>query len=99
MKHRLIAAICFASLVAGFFLARLLNDCSHAARAGAIVVAVAVLCEGWLLLRTTRSDDMPFWGSPESHKAGRVAIALIVLGTLTQGYGDLLARNCLQICR
>ena len=95
MRNIAVVVSCVAVFVFGLWLSWLLGDCSQSSRSGALIVAIVVLVEGWLLLVTKSSDDMPFWKKPESHQAARVAVALIAFGTLVQGYGDLLAKGLL----
>ena len=97
MKHIVLAISSITVLAIGFWLAWYEGDCSHAARAGAMVVGIVVLVEGWILLVTKNPGNMPFWRNPASHSAARIAIVLIFIGTIFQGYGDLAARG-LQLC-
>lgn len=66
-------------------------DWSSVTRSGTVVVAAGILLEYWQLLRTTSADKMPFWTSQSGHEAARVAIVVVCLGTLLQGYGDWVA--------
>jgi len=92
MKHAAIIGACLVALASGFWIAWWQADCTYVARAGALIVAIVVLSEGWIILTTKTPDELPLWTSPQVHSAARVAIILIFLGALIQGYGDLLAK-------
>lgn len=57
-------------------------------RYGTVVVVVGILLDYWPVLRTVNVDDMAFWGTQEGHDSMRIAILVVCVGTLVQGYGD-----------
>lgn len=98
MKHWAVVVISLVTLAGGFVAAHLLGACSAPTRAAALVVAGVILFEGWLIISTPSADNMPFWTSQEAHTAARVALVLITLATLIQGFGDVIA-GALVSCR
>lgn len=92
LKHLAIAGICVAILIANVWIAWTTCDWSWVTRSGTLIVAAGVLLESWHILKTARADDMPFWGSQSAHTAIRVAIGIVCVGTIVQGYGDFLSR-------
>lgn len=91
MKHTIVVAGCLCAIAAGFALAWWQCDYTQVARAGALVVGFVVLSEGWIIITTPNPGNLPMWTNPAAHTAARLAIALICVGTLIQGYGDLVA--------
>lgn len=90
-SHIGIILLCIAIVVAHIFVPWKYCQFWLVGSSGALVVALAVMIEGWKILTTPSLDDMPFWGSPEAHTAGRVVVVLVTVGTLIQGYGEKLA--------
>ncbi|MEK9824733.1 MAG: hypothetical protein VW395_00310, partial [Methylotenera sp.] len=60
-----------------------------ASRSGSAIVAVGLLLESWKIIKTQRKDDMPFWVSQAGHSALRASILIIIVGTIIQGYADM----------
>jgi len=73
-------------------------DWSWVTRSGTFIVAVGIFLESWLVLKTPRAGNMPFYGGQSAHTAIRVAIVIVCFGTIVQGYGDFLSRIFLP-CR
>lgn len=92
MKHMLTIIICVLIFVLHVYLGWQYCDWTWITRSGASIVAVGILLESWKLLMTSHADDMPIWRSQEGHAAIRAAILIVCVGTLIQGYGDLLFR-------
>jgi surface polysaccharide O-acyltransferase-like enzyme len=95
MKQVAIVISCAAIAAGGVVLGYMRCDWSALPRSGALVVVVAILSEYWVVLTTPSPDQMPFWTTTEGHTATRVAIVLMAIGTLMQGFGDLLAQPVL----
>lgn len=92
MKHWLTVTV--TSLI---FLGHVLtawSDCdwSIVQRSGAVVVAIAILFEGWTILKTPITEDMPQWSRQQTHSLARSAVVILIVGSLIQGYGDVLFR-------
>jgi len=81
--------ICSLVFLVHVFIAIITNEASWVARSGTSVVAVGLLLESWKIIATPRADDMPLWDSQLGHSALRASVLIIVIGTLVQGYGDL----------
>ena len=97
--HFVIAAICLAILGAHVWLAWTTCNWSWVTRSGTLIVVAGILWESWLILKTPRADDLPFFGpSQAAHTAIRVAIVIVCVGTLVQGYGDSVS-YILPACR
>ena len=97
MGHAAVAATCAGIFAAHIWLGWLTCDWAWVTRSGTLVVATGILLESWLILKTPRADDMPAWTNQPGHTAIRVAIVIVCIGTIVQGYGDLpfrLLRRC-----
>lgn len=95
-KHWLTFVTVIAVVSGATFLGWIRCDWSHVTRSGAVVVTAGILLEYWKLLQTTSVDETPFWGTQSAHDATRVAIVVVCLGTLIQGYGDWVASSILS---
>jgi hypothetical protein len=89
-KRLWLVLICSAIFLAGFWLSWRTCNGSWINSSGTLIVIAGIFLEGWKLLTTKRADDMPMWGTQESHTAIRVALFIVIVGTLVQGYGDYL---------
>lgn len=99
-KQLLVIATCLGILGVNIWLSWLTCDWSWISRSGTLIVVAGILLEGWLVLKTPRYGDMPFWNSQAGHTAVRVGIVIVCLGTLIQGYGDhisILFSSCPEI--
>jgi hypothetical protein len=97
--HFAIAAICLSILGANVWLAWTICDWSWVTRSGTLIVVAGILWESWPILKTARAGDLPFYGPGQAaHTAIRVAIVIVCVGTLVQGYGDS-ASHILPACR
>lgn len=81
--------ICSLVVALHVFVAVSTNDASWVSRSGSSFVAVGLLLESWKIITTPLADDMPFWSSQSGHSALRTSVLIIIVGTLIQGYGDL----------
>lgn len=97
-KHLGIACACLAIFAVNVWIAWETCEWSWVTRSGTLIVAAGVLLESWLILKTSQNGDMPFFGSQSGHTAIRVAVVIVCLGTVVQGYGDFLSR-ILPACR
>ncbi len=89
--HLAIATICLVFLGANVWFSWATCDWSWITRSGTFIVAAGVLWESWPILKTPRVGDLPFYGSQAAHTAVRVAIVIVCVGTLVQGYGDFVS--------
>ena len=96
--HIAIAAICLVILGASVWLAWIACEWSRVTRAGTLIVGAGIFWESWPILRTSRVGDLPHYGDQAAHTAIRVAIVIVCIGTLVQGYGDLVS-HVLPACR
>ncbi len=83
-----VAAILVGSIGAAWFT----EEWLWVSRGGSAVVAVGVLMEGWPLLKINRSNDSPGWLEDKALRAIQNLTLVIVLGTLVNGYGDVVAK-------
>lgn len=90
LKHSLVFTVCVAIFLLHVGLGWLTCEWSWVQRSGTLIVAVGVLMESWKVLTTPRTDNMPFWLTPEGHSAIRAAVIIVCVGTIIQGYADLL---------
>jgi hypothetical protein len=94
-----IISLCIAIVVVNIFLAREYCQFWLIGSSGALVVAISVMVEGWIIFTTPRVDDLPGWTDPKQHTAARVTLVLVSVGTLIQGYGEKLATVLLSCAR
>jgi len=87
--HIAIAVICLIIFSGSVWFAWVACDWSRVTSAGTLIVVAGILWESWPILKTSRADNMPFYGPGQAgHTAIRVAIVIVCTGTLVQGYGD-----------
>ena len=65
-------------------------------RAGSLVVIIGIFIEYWPILIEPDPDKLSFWGTPDSHKAMRLGIITVSIGTLVWGFGDYVCHIFMQ---
>lgn len=95
MKHRLTFPACLSIFSSSIVLSIHYCDWGLAQRSGTLIVAVGLLLESWKLITTSDPGEMPMWSTKEAHSALRASVAVIVIGTLIQGYADLIVKAIL----
>lgn len=89
-KRLWLVLICSAIFLASIWLSWRTCNGSWINSSGTLIVIAGIVLEGWKLLTIKRADDMTWWRTQESHTAIRVALLIVIVGTLVQGYGDFL---------
>ena len=88
-RHTITILLIIAISVTSFLYSYLENNWEIFARAGSLIVVLAVLLEYWPKIIQPDPGKMPMWTSIESHKSVRVSTISICFGTIIWGFGDL----------
>ena len=87
-RHILTILIAIIIIFGAFFLSYSKSDWMYFSRAGSLIVFFGIVLEYWPVIIQSDPDKLLVWTSPDSHKAARVALVIVSVGTLIWGFGD-----------
>lgn len=81
-------SICLVIFAASLWVAIVKCNGWWVTNSGALIVMAGILMEYAPILRTQRAQDLPMWSNQRSHDANRMAISIVIFGTLVWAFGD-----------
>jgi short subunit fatty acids transporter len=89
-RHLLTAIAAILLLVYALFISYSESNWMYFSRAGSLIVVLGIVLEYWPIIIQSDPDKLAMWTTAESHKAKRVALVTVSVGTITWGFGDCL---------